>query len=251
MSQAVLDQDSVLAHEGDDIAHRADSGQVGVVLQQTLHIGVLALDGLDQLECHAHAGQFLEGAGAVLSVRIDHSDCVRQDFGNGMVVGDHGIHAQFGRVCDLVYSGHAVVHGDYQLDSALIQKRDSLAVHTVALALSRGDVIHDVGSDIGEVRIQQSGGGDAVCVEISVDADALAALDSLTDSSDRPVHVLDLKGRGGQGLGRQEFDDLALPCDPADIEQHGDDHRQLIALRNGRRVFFIQLSGDPFLHSSR
>ena len=55
MPQAVFDQHTVLAAQGNDIAHGADRGKVGIVLQQPVHIGVFALDRLYQLEGDADA----------------------------------------------------------------------------------------------------------------------------------------------------------------------------------------------------
>ena len=56
MGETVLDQHAVLAGQRDDIADGADRGKVGVILEQPFHVGILALDRLNELEGNADAG---------------------------------------------------------------------------------------------------------------------------------------------------------------------------------------------------
>ena len=126
-------------------------------------------------------------------MQIDHRDRVGHGLGDRVMVGDDGIDPERFGVCHLVYGGNAVIDRDDQLDAALIQSVDRLTMHTVALGLTRRDVIHRVRTDIGKIGVQQRGRGNAVGVEIAVNTDTLAVFDRLLYPLDRLVHILDLK----------------------------------------------------------
>ena len=99
-----------------------------------------AAQGHDQLQGHAHAGQILEGIGAVFPVGVHHGDGVRELFFAFVVVGDDHVHAQAGGVSRLGQGGDAAVHGD-ALQRQLLH---GLVVHAVALGEPVGDVIAHV-----------------------------------------------------------------------------------------------------------
>ena len=181
-------------------------------------------------------------------MEIDDRDRVGQGLGDGVMIGDNGIDPQGLRVRHLVDGGYPVIYRNDQLYTALIQPRDRLTVHPVALGLTRGDIVHRVRADIGQIGVQQRGRRNAVGVKVAVDADALTVLDRRLDPLDRLVHILDLKRRCGECIIRQKVDDRVFIGDAADIEQHGEQHGQVIALRDGDRVVFIQFSGHPFFH---
>ena len=149
MHKAVLHQHAVLAPEGDDVADGADSGEVGIVLEQAVDVRVLAFDGLYQLEGNADSRQLLELAGTVGTVQVDDRCGVGQDIRNGVVIGDDGIYAEGFGVCDLIDGGNAVVDGHDELHPAGVELGHGVAVHPVALGLTRGDVADYVGSDVG------------------------------------------------------------------------------------------------------
>ena len=50
MHQTVLDQHAVFSAQGNDIAHGADRGKIGVILEQSVYIRIVALDRLYQLK---------------------------------------------------------------------------------------------------------------------------------------------------------------------------------------------------------
>ena len=155
------------------------------------------------------------------------------------MIGNDRVDAERFGITDLVDGGNAVVHGDDQLDALLVQRIDGCVVHTVALRLTGGDVVHHMRADRLKIRIQQRRGGHAVCVIVAVDTDKLLLRDSLMHAHTRFFHILNVPRRLDLGVVVQKILDLLRRGDAADLKQHGDNARKMILILNGVCLVFV------------
>ena len=209
VAQAHPDDGAVLPQQGHHVGHGAHGGQVGVLPEELVR--PVPAQGHHQLQGHPHAGQVLEGIGAVLPVGVHHCHGLGQALLALVVVGDDHVHPQGGCVGRLLHGGDAAVHGDDQGDSPLRQGPDRGRIHPVALVQPVGDVILHPGPPGAEVVGQQAGGGDPVHVIVPVDGDLLPGLQGPLHPGHRSVHVLHEEGvpeliraagQKGPGLGQ-------------------------------------------------
>ena len=158
----------------------------------------LAAQGQHQVQRHAHAGQVLEGVGAVAPVGIHHRTGTGQILLALMVIGNHHVHPQRVGKFNLLIAGDAAVHRDHQSGSLFPQVLNGLLGEAVALFNPPGDVPQAVGPAAAEIVLQQHGGGDAVHVVIPEDGDRLPPADGPLDAVHRSVHVPHEHGGEGQ-----------------------------------------------------
>ena len=115
-----------------------------------------------------------------------------------MVVGDDQVDAQLFGVGGLLHGGDAVVHRDDQGIALVRQLFQHVLVHAVAALGAQGQFAAHLRAQVGEILVQNGGGGDAVHVVVAVNDDGLAVLHGAVQPLHRLVHIPDGK-RIGQG----------------------------------------------------
>ena len=115
-----------------------------------------------------------------------------------MVVGDDQVDAQLPGVGGLLHGGDAVVHRDDQGIALVRQFFQRVPVHAVAALGAQGQFAAHLRAQVGEILVQNGGGGNAVHVVVAVNDDGLALLHGAVQPLHRLVHIPDGK-RVGQG----------------------------------------------------
>ena len=191
--QAHPDDGAVLPQQLHHIGHRAHGGQVGVLLEEGVVV-LLPSQGHHQLQGHPHAGQFLEGVGAVPPVGVHH----RHGGGEGLlalvVVGDDHVDPQLLGVVHLLHGGDAAVHGDDEAHPLAGQVLDGLPVDPVPLGEAVGDIIAHVPALAAQVVGEQGRGGDAVHVIVAIHGDFFSVAQRPVEPGHGQVHVLHPEG---------------------------------------------------------
>ena len=177
---------AVLAHNGHHIRHRPQCDQVGIAVKHRVRV---ALERADQFERHAHARQAVERIGAVRPFVVHDRVCFRQGVVALVVVGDHHLHAQLARGCDLRIRRDTGVHGDQQARALLIELLHRLAGQAVAFAQAVGDVVFAHRAAAAQVIHHDAGGGDAVHIVVAVNNDMFAPPDRAADHRGRFIHI--------------------------------------------------------------
>ena len=185
--QTFRDKNAVFAHDGHDVRDRAERDKVGVAVEHRVRV---AVERADQLECHTHAREAVERVGVPGLLAVDDRFGLGQLVVALVMVGDDDLHAELARERDLLVRGDARVHGYHQARAASVQLLHRLPRQTVALAQTVRDIIFTGCARRAQVIDQRAGRGDAVDIVVSVDHDALAALDRAANDTDRPVHVV-------------------------------------------------------------
>ena len=135
---------------------------------------------------HADAGQAIKCVGVIGPLWVDHRQGRGHDWANGVVIRDDHIQAQLDGPLHLCHAADAAIHGDEDMGTSGGDGLHGFQVEAVTLVHPVGDVGADPspgGLDGGD---QQGGGGDAVGVEVAVDADGLTAVNRL----EQPLHRL-------------------------------------------------------------
>ena len=185
--QTFRDKNAVFAHDGHDVRDRAERDKVGVAVEHRVRV---AVERADQLECHTHAREAVERIGVPGLLAVDDRFGLGQLVVALVMVGDDDLHAKLARERDLLVRGDARVHGYHQARAASVQLLHRLPRQAVALAQTVRDIIFTGCARRAQVIDQRAGRGDAVDIVVSVDHDALAALDRAANDTDRPVHVV-------------------------------------------------------------
>jgi hypothetical protein len=107
--QPAADDGAVFAVHEHHVGHGADGGQGAVAGEEGI-LPILAAQGHHQLQRHAHAGQVLEGIGAVGPMGVHHRGGGGQVALALVVVGDDHVQPDGVGVVHLVVAGDAAVH---------------------------------------------------------------------------------------------------------------------------------------------
>ena len=144
-----------------------------------------------------------------------------------MVVGDDDIHPQTPGVGGLLQGGDAAVHGDDEGDPLGVEGIHRLPVEAVALLQAVGDVRDHPGPPFPEELGEQTGGGDAVYIIVSIDGDMFLLGDGPLQPGGRPVHVPHQEGvvEGGVAIGEKGPGRPWLG-EPPGAEHQSGQHRQ-------------------------
>ena len=183
----------VFPGEEHHVSHRADGGQVRIFPQEGRAI-LRPAQGQHQLEGHPHAGQGLEGIGAVGPAGVHHRLRGGERLFALMVIGDDQVHPKPGGMADLLHSGDAAVHRDDEGDALGMERVDGGAAQAVALFHPVGDIGRHPAPPAAEKMGEQAGGSDAVHVIIPVDRYGLSLRQGAGDPGHRPVHIPHGKG---------------------------------------------------------
>ena len=228
--QSGLDDGAVLPRHGHHVGHRTHSGQIGVVLK---HLPRPLRSGHrhGQLQCHPHAGQPLEGVRAVGAVGVHHRHSGGQGVLALVVVGDHHVHPKSGGKPHFLHGGDAAVHGNDEGHPLVGQGLDGLQVEAVTFLQAVGNVGGHLSPHVPQAVGEQTGGGDAVHVVVSIDRQMLPRLQRPAYPRRRPVHIPQQHGvQHRLGPGGKQPPGLVGPGDAPggqDGRQQGRDARRL------------------------
>jgi len=124
---------------------------------------------LDDLQGDADARQRLVRVGAIVTLRIDDRQRLRQ-FGVGfMMVGDDQIDTELARAARRVGAADAAVDRDDERHAFGVESFDGHRLQAVSVAHALGNEMHDVPAEHLQRAPQNHGRGDAVDVVIAVD----------------------------------------------------------------------------------
>ena len=123
---------AVFSGQEHHVGHCADGGQIGVLPQEGGPLFRLP-QRQHQLEGHPHAGQGLEGIGAVPPPGVHHRQGGGQLLLALVVVGNDQIHPQLRGMAGLLHRGDPAVHGNDQGDRLGVEGVYGSAAQSVSL----------------------------------------------------------------------------------------------------------------------
>ena len=142
----------------------------------------------------------------VLALGVDYGEGGGEVGWGGVVICDDDVDAHFVGEIYLIEGADAAVGGNDQADAQAAELFESLNTEPVSFLRSMRNIGSGAGPEAGQTVIQQCGCGYTVGVEISVDCDELALLDSGGDALDGRCDVGEKVGVGeGTLLDGEEF----------------------------------------------
>ena len=237
--QPFLDQNPVLALQRNNVADSSDCHQIGIIIQQRLHIAVRTFQGRDQLERHAHAGKIFIRQIAVPAERIDNSHRLWKLLLRAVVIGDYHIYPKRFRVFYLAHRSDPVVHRDNQPDAAFVQRINRTGIHAISLALAFRDIEHHVGPARFQIRIQNRCGRHAVGIVIAINSDPIHLVHRAANPIHRLFHIRQQQRIEEIRILLKQGFYLFTCTDPPDFQHHRQKKRQFIASRKLRSALLI------------
>ena len=120
---------------------------------------------------------------------VQYGCCRRQHVVGDMMVADDEVYAPLTGVCHLVRGLDAAVEDDEEAHSLFGRHVYGGARYAIAVLGARRDIVVDVGVVVSQVLVDQSDGGGAVHVIVSVDHYSLLRPHCPVESGDGAVHV--------------------------------------------------------------
>ena len=169
--EAFGDDPAVLPEKGNDVADRAERGDL-----RERRLGERQLlpanDRLGDLEGDAGPAEVLEGVSAARLFRVDHGSSLRQDVGGQVMVGDDDGDARFRRLGDRLDGSDPAIHRDDRLRPVLLEHPPKrLGLEAVAVAHAVRKKRHGVGAEHPEHGPELRDRGHAVDVVVSENDD--------------------------------------------------------------------------------
>ena len=249
--EAAGDQRPVEAGQRHDIAHRTQRHEV----EQRHQIGLRPVlepappaqrpvERDQQQEGHADRGKRLVRAVLVQPVRVHHRDRRRQRRFGDMVVEHHDIEARGLRSRQRFVGRDAAIDRQHQADALAMQAQQGFGIGAVPFGDPVGHIEAQGHAQIGEIAVQQGGGGCAVDIVIAEHGHRFAVFQGGGDPLNSGVHVLEM-GRVGQRAFQARLEKVpgAVRRLAAIRKQAADDFRQAEPLRHrhaeplvGRRI---------------
>ena len=194
LAQAVVGQDAVLAHDGDDVRGDAYGAEVEQRHEFVEFDAVAHGEGLHELESHPAARQVGIGIAVVAAFGVEDGHGGRYDVIGYVVVADDEVDAQFAGVCDFLYRLDAAVQYDDEFHPRFVGIVHTLARDAVAFLVAVRDVEVDVGVELPQKLEYQCHGGTAVHIIVSVDENAFLASHSVVEPFNGGLHVVHEEG---------------------------------------------------------
>ena len=218
--QAVIGQDTVLAHDGHDVrgdahGHQIEQGDEVVELD-----AVAQREGLHELEAYTAARQVFVGIGVVFALGVPNGHGRWQHLVGHVVVTDNEVDAFLLGIRNLLYGFDAAVQYDDEFHACLHGVVHSFVGYPVTFVVAVGDVIVDVRIELLDKLVDQCHSGGTVYVIVSVNQNPFFLSHSLVQACHGHVHVLHQERvvQVGQ-LRAEEFPCSSSCCDAAFDEQ--------------------------------
>lgn len=193
LAQAVIGQDAVLAHDGDNVGRDAHGAEVEQGHQLVESDTVAFGKGLHELKPYTTARKMGVGVGGIGTLGVENGAGGRQDFVGHMMVADDEVDAFLAGIGYLFDGLDAAVEHDDEPHARGTGVIDALDGHAVAFLVAVGDVVVDVGIILLQKTVDERHGRAAVDVVVSIDQNALFLTERPVEATDSHVHILHLK----------------------------------------------------------
>ena len=188
--KSVVGEDAVFSQDGHDICGDAHGTELEQGDEPREGYAVVLGEGLHELETYATAAEMLEGVGGVLALRIEDRHRIRQFIIRHMMVADDEVDTQLFRIGNLSDGLDTAVEYDNEFDTFFCCIVHCLDTDTIALLITVGDIVFNIGIELLQKFIHQSYRRTSVDIVVAIDHDTLFAPHGVVQSVYRHVHVV-------------------------------------------------------------